>query len=65
MALQTKSYFRIIDESAEPRSQAWSLSFSREGKKIVVGMHWNEKVTATHEFTANFSDFLKEVEKLK
>lgn len=63
MGIQSKSYLVLTDESGERNS--WSISFSKEGNKMSIGLHWNDKPQPTHTFEADFKDFLHEIEKLK
>lgn len=37
----------------------WSISFGSQDDKIVVGLHWGDKPTPTHEFKCSLSNFEK------
>lgn len=43
------------DDETDPRSK-WKLSLSREGERLILGLHWDEKPYPTHTFSATFSE---------
>lgn len=60
MPLTKRRVVQLTDDSGETRN-SWSISFSREGEQVVIGMHWNEKATATHEFRASYDEFVNAI----
>jgi len=43
----------------EDEDSGWTLSISRDGDKVVFGLHWRAKPYPAHSFTASVEDLVR------
>lgn len=63
MAIAKRTTIQLTDQSNGRNN--WSIHFGRsKDDELVIGLHWQDKPFATHEFTVPFSEFKKAIEEL-